>query len=276
MKNAPDASLPLFLLGILSGVIGVVSYLFYKNLKPADLATGINPTDFATLLAGFGGAVLGGFVSWLLARQTSAETLARDDAIRIADQKTLAISVLLKAQEIANGYAAQRAYISGALSAADLQEPPHESMWNLVRPQIDSNLPTPTFLASEFMPLVLAGRTELINDCQSISMKFNILKASFEIYTQKREELQNVIAPYVFKSSPGGPITAAIPDDKAEVIGILSTEADALIKQIYKNILEDLPKALALCDNLTLTYEKYFGAGSFIKMVPVRDGKGAK
>ena len=233
-----------------------------------------SPTDFATLLAGVIGAALGGLISWGLAYQTSRETLMRDNIARDEAQKAIALGVLLKIQQIANGYYTQKLYIWEALSEANEKGAFHLALSQKVKPQIGNSHPTPSFVAEEFIPLVTLKRTDLIDQCSMIAMRYDILNTSFKVYNEKRHNLQEILMSFPTKVEGDGRSTSDIPKESVARVRILSEEVEQLIQQIYIHITEDGAASLKLCVALNEVFSN--GFKEFIKLeVPEQLDEGA-
>lgn len=266
-KGHVGATFPIFLLGMISGVIGFVSLVIVTRDTQMSATLGqMGPGDFSTLLAGFGGAIFGGIVSFALARKTAAEAAAAAEADRVAKEKALALSLFLKVQLITNGLNTQTLYIWDALNRANDHGRLGEPLWQFIQPQVGLDVETPMFQAEEFIPLLQGKRTELINDCQLLSLRYNVIEQSFKTYNQKREKIQDLIRPFS-EVGPDGQILSKIPPIKKDSLAILIAEIETLITSLRKTLAEDYRFSIDLTWKLSSALNDYFG-DDFIKLHP--------
>ncbi len=247
------------------GVACFVCLAMIGNVAPESLtASKLSVTDISTLVAGVVGAALGGFISWMLARQSSAETRLRDEAARRSELKASALSLLLKVQQIVNGYYTQRQFLYGALEAANEKG----LLWNLmsrkVSQQIGFSDTPPQFEASEFVPLMLARQSELINDCSLLAHRYGVLEESFTVYNNRRDQLQAMILPHS-EIDASGVIVTAVPADLRPSVEILEMQIEGLIKQIYQNAVDDYERSFTLCNRLSEVLLEFFDDDVFVK-----------
>lgn len=91
--------------GIFGAMAGGVLALFLADQVASS-------AEYATLLSGFGGAVLGSgmsaFISVILAKQTSRETLDRDISARNAEQQSNALRLMIKSSLVLSDVVASR------------------------------------------------------------------------------------------------------------------------------------------------------------------------
>lgn len=268
IKTAPSGNFPIFLLGALSGIALFVGLLFCMRATPKSVASSLsfNSTDFATLLAGFGGAIIGGVVSWMLAIQGSKETLRRDAEQRTASDKTLVLGVVLKVQLIANAYYTQRKYLWDALTLANAQKRLDRPLWELVKPQIGYSHPRPRFEAPEFVPFVVFGRADIIDRCTQLSLRYDVLEASFETYSEKRGRLQELLAPFSDAADESGIATTVVPEGEHARVRIMINELEDLLLQIRNSVREDFVEATALCKELMLVSRDMYEGESLIEL----------
>lgn len=247
--------------------MGFVSLVIVmRDTQISETIGHMGPSDFSTLLAGFGGVLLGGLISFALARKTADEAAAAADADRIAKEKALALSLFLKVQIITNGLDTQTRYIWDALNKRNDQRRLREPLWQFIQPQVGLDVETPMFQAEEFVPLLQGKNTDLINDCQLLSLRYNVIEQSFKAYTEKREKIQDLLRPFS-KVGPDGQILSEIPPIKKDHIAILIAEIENLITSLSRTLAEDYQFSIRLTRKLSLALNDYFG-DDFIKLHP--------
>lgn len=261
MRRRYTEGFPIFLLGVLSGVILFVCLYVVIHKGSASLSIGtISSGDFSTLLAGFGGAAFGGLISWALARGAAAELEKAAEQEKIAKEKALALSLVLKVQQITNGLYSQREYIWAALNLQNEQKRLGEPVWQFVQPQITGAVETPVFDATEYIPLVQAKRADLINDCQLLALRYNVLEHSMREYSARREVVQRMLRPFS-KRGAGGQIETMLPAFKKDQFEILVVEIESLITSLRKTLIEDYASATQLLAQMTSVLNDYFEGG---------------
>ena len=264
--------LAIFGLGMFFSAPIIIVLLSWMQTGPRSFSSiKFGASDFATLIAGIFGAVIGGAISLLLARQASAETLARDTATRLDDHKSKALAVLLKAQQVTNGFYTNRQYIRNALAKANRDGNLQLDMWLKVQQRTGSFLSPVEFNAAEFIPLMLAGKASLINECTLVALRFDVIEQSIEIYNKRRDELQELMLKYSKLDRSSGLVITEIPREELSPIEIKAKEIEGLIQDIYRFAKEDYIRSKKLCADLSSAFLGYFGDGVFAKLDNVAD-----
>lgn len=231
-------------------VTGVNGFRLPIELKSADVAT---------LLSGFGGAALGGIVSWVLAKEAGRETLARDLAQRRAEEKASALSVMLKTQQIANGLHTMRKYLYGCRVEANENRVLDRPMWETTKPIIS---PTPSrlsYASSEFKPLIAAKRADLIDRCNLLALRYEVDETILNDYSSRREAFHEFVAPYSELSSWEGRITTTVPPELRNQFILKARGLEEIIRSLYAAVTEDALEAASLCQDLSAGFKTYFG-----------------
>ncbi|SCB20254.1 hypothetical protein [Rhizobium hainanense] len=259
--------LAIFGLGIFASAPFIVVLLIGVQIAPDSFSPlKFSTSDFATLTAGIIGATIGGAISWMLARQASVETLARDSAARLDDHKSKALAILLKAQLITNGFYTNREYIRAALVKANRDGNLALEMWLIVQQRVGSFLSPIELNAAEFIPLMLAGKAALINECTLMALRFDVIEQSIDTYNNRREELQQMMLKYSTLDRSTGLVITEIPREERSPYEIKAKEIEELIQTIYRTAKEDYIRSKKLCADLSSTFHGYFGDSVFARL----------
>lgn len=259
--------LAIFGLGMFVSAPVIVILLDWMQTAPSSLSSlKFSTADFATLIAGIFGAAIGGAISLILARQASAETLARDTAARLDDHKSKALAVLLKAQQVTNGFYTNTQYIRNALAKANRDGNLALDMWLKVQQRTGSFLSPVEFNAAEFIPLMLAGKASLINECTLMALRFDVIEQSIEVYNNRREELQQLMLKYSKLDHSNGLVVTEVPPEERSPFEIKAKEIEGLIQDIYRTAKEDYIRSNKLCADLSSAFLAYFGDSVFARL----------
>lgn len=256
---------PIFGLGVVTGsaIVGISVPL---APWPAKLGWHLTATDNATLLSGFGGAALGGVVSWLLAKQATRETLRRDENSRISQEKSVALGVTLKAQQIANGYYTHKKYFDECMRRANANKMLNRPLWEIIKPLIGNSLPRPTFEPTDFVPLVNARQAPLIDRCNLLALRYDVAESSLEVYTQKRQAMQEMLAQHSGPPDRSGRVETVIPSSLRPKFRVMASELEDLIVQIKAFLKEDFIEGKSVCDELGKAFREYFSDPTFFSL----------
>lgn len=268
MKDkSPRNDVAIFGLGFFAAAPFVVLALVALQIQPQAFSTDrFSSSDFATLFAGILGAAIGGAISWILARQASTETLARDTAARVDDHKAKALGVLLKVQQITNGIYTNRGYFWVSLDRANKEGRLWDDMWHKVQRQVGNSLPPPTFDASEFVPLMLAGKAALINECTLLALRYDVAEQGIATYNREREAFEQAMLPYSKVQNNSGLIETNVPEEKLSEFAIKRHIMNGLIDNIYRSTKEDYIRSKELCVELSAAFLAYFGDSVFARL----------
>ncbi|SFI65548.1 hypothetical protein SAMN04515648_1010 [Phyllobacterium sp. CL33Tsu] len=231
-----------------------------------ELSTALNPaifievpsSDTATLVAGFGGVLLGGVISWLLGISSQRHARALAAAERTELEKATTIRTMLKIQEITNGYYTNLLYIQNSLRRANADRQLHHPLWQLVKPAIGGPAVHPKFESKDFEMFIRAGRADLIDRATMLSLRYESTALSFQFYSDRRSALQDVLAPHSVVDPSTGMATTVIPPELRALFEMKSQELNDLIRECYKLVRIDFNEALALCEDINLAAKAYF------------------
>lgn len=184
--------LPLVLAGAVGGIV-VLSF----GLAAVDAAPSyaVSTTDSATLIAGFGGAVIGSAISalmsWLLLRQTSKETLRRDSEARDRESEAAALRLMVKSSLILSDVAAIRKTIDSSLLEANDRQITDQPVWTRVLPIVGAEKKL-TLEADDMAPLFELKEHELIYSATDLFQLQPVLISAINLFNRKREEARSI------------------------------------------------------------------------------------
>lgn len=226
---------------------------------------GVKVSDISTLIAGIVGAVIGGAISWFQSRHTSQQTLQRDNASRMSIIENNALSTLLKVQRIANSYHTHKMYFWSQLREANANEMLVPQLWQIMKSQAVGSETGISFSAEEFVPLQLAGKTDLINECGLLSERLQVVERGMIEYTRLRRELEAILIDHS-AMQPDGTIITQMPVELREKAFIISWNLEQFIRQLYADIIADDVKAKSLCSSVSEAFVAHFQNGSKFAM----------
>lgn len=218
---------------------------------------GIKVSDISTLVAGIVGAVIGGAISWVQSRQTSKQTLQRDDESRRAIVENNALSTLLKVQRIANSYHTHKMYFWSQLRAANASVTIGPELWQIMKSQVAGSETGINFSAEELVPLQLAGKTDLINECGLLAERLQVVERGMIEYTRLRREIEALLIDHS-RRLPDGRVLTEVPKELWEKVSLKSDTLEQFIRQLYADITTDDLKAKALCSGVSQAFMAHF------------------
>lgn len=262
----PRDAFAIFLAGILTGVIFFASALIVMEVEQKVFSTlTFTSADLATMIAGFGGAILGGGISWLLARQTATETRKRDEEARNAHDKASLLQTILKVMQVSNGLYTIHRNIEGSVEGAKERGIGDVPLWTLVHP-VAGSTETPKFDASDFVPFAVSARADLINRIIMISNRYDATESGFREYSERRLSFQDLAGPYT-TMSPSGQQVTAFPEDVAPQAQMRAYELEQLITQVREFVDKDLEESKSLCADIDKFAKDYLkGKGGFVSL----------
>lgn len=221
--------------------------------------------DLATLAAGFGGAVLGGGISWLLARQTGKETRKRDEEARNEHAKASLLQTILKVMQVSNGIYTIHRNIEESVENAPDQGREAAALWTLVQP-VAGRTETPKFDSSDFVPFAVSGRSDLINRIIVASNRYDAIESGFREYNERRLSFQDLAAPYT-TLDPSGQHVTVFPEEVATQARMRAYELEQLITQIRDFVNRDLDEIKSVCSDIDKFAKDYLkGKGGFVSL----------
>ncbi|WAJ28035.1 hypothetical protein [Antarcticirhabdus aurantiaca] len=230
----------------------------------------LSTTDWATLISGFGGAVVGGVIAYVIARQGSkearrreitsaSEAKQREDERRLSEEKTAALRLMQKLSSLTNNFSTLVAHIERPLDEVHKRGEAIGDLWMLVRPTASMSHRRVHFEISDFLPLMSANKWELINRSTEISDWWTELSLSFDNYSKLRREMEEVLDPFAHVDPATGEIVTIIPAEARKSLRKREYVLENLIREIYDFSSEYLGKSKILGDNVSEEFLKMYG-----------------
>ncbi|WP_223475882.1 hypothetical protein [Oricola indica] len=192
----------------------------------------MNP-EIVNLTSGFGGALLGalvgGFISWLLAKQSSAETLKRDREARDEEQKSYALRLMVKASLVLSDVVAIKNAINQSLSDANERGLSHLPFWRRVIPIVPSSKSYEVD-ASELVPLIAAKEADLVTAATEVFMQHATLIAAIDTYFEKRGEIKKLIKRH--SGVRDGVVMSELTESEIAALAPYELELESIIKEV--------------------------------------------
>lgn len=254
----PTIRLPIiFFLSLVCGAAVAVTSITLLFIKDSLATEGVKVSDISTLVAGMVGAVIGGAISWAQSRQSARETLQRDNEARLSVIENNALSTLLKAQRMANGYHTHKMYFWKQLREANASETINSPLWQILRAQVGGAESAITFSAEEFIPLHLAGEVDLINECGLLAERYQVIERAMIEYTRLRRELEDLLIDHT-KKLPDGKHLSEVPEGLRNKVGMKAELLEGFVRSLYADISADDIRAKALCENISTAFTRQF------------------
>lgn len=240
--------------------VGIFGILAGSLLTLFSLEKFSATSDHATLLAGFGGAVLGSgmsaVVSFILAKQTSAETLRRDNEARRAEQKSYVLRLMVKASIVLSDVIAIQKTIDQSLSNANDRKLTGEPLWKRVLPMVGSHQ-TFDIDPAELSPIIAAKDNELMQASVTLFMQHRNLLEAIKAYAQKRDKVKDVVTNHFEENQ--GVITSALTQAQMSALLPLEVELESIITQIRAMLVDLKPTGERVTYSLGPAMRKYLG-----------------
>lgn len=257
----------IFEVGTSAFEMSLPDWLWLPYTAPSSfINSSIRAEDKATLFAGLGGTILGGLISWAIARQTAADARATAKENQWQTEKSHALKTVIRVAQLTNGiYTIHRA-IEGPIESAGVPDDPSAPIWHLLRQTTHTHRDV-NFDADDLTPFTFAGKNNLIQKMMELSTKYNTLSEAYAIYIRKREEFQEFAEPYS-RFDPETGQHETILKGEAQVRGANKIfELDGLTKELRLNAAEYHREAQETCTLIdAFTQKRYSGKGGFIKL----------
>ena len=222
-----------------------------------DLGAALSSPNFATLLAGLGGATIGSIISYLTARQSSKLTLDRDARARFAEERSQALSVMVTTMQLANRLHTLNLKLKDAVKGED------GDAWQKLQAAPDESIVPLTFDPKDLVPFVDQKSGELIHRLFLLADRTRSIESSFNVYGRLRLEFEDYILPFS-KHLPGDALLTSFPDDQLTVARYRINQLNGLIDQMRDYCARDLDDAKSIIDELNAAYRDRFGeTGAF-------------
>lgn len=199
--------------------------------------------EIATMIAGFGGAIIGGLISYFVARQSAKESQKRETQQETRKIKTELFCVQLKVISIMNGLYTIKKMIEDGETIAKINKVP---LWQYVQQMPVSSSPI-SFEPSEFTEFIYDNGAGLISSICLIADRYSAILDGMNVYSELRSKFQLFVEPYTHQqekslSSEGSYVTQ-LPEDIAQAANLKMYELEKLIRQLQSSVEEDLVQA---------------------------------
>ncbi|TPM34457.1 hypothetical protein [Mesorhizobium sp. B2-3-5] len=255
--NVKNSIVELISVGFFGALAGGAFILFIAD-KVASIA------EYATLLAGFGGAVLGSvisaFVAFLLAKQTSRETLERDEHARVAEQQSYALRLMVKSSLILSDVVALKKLIDESLSNANDRGLTGLPLWKRVLPIVGS-YQLYDVDAAELSPLIAAKDSDLMQTAVTLFMQHRNLVEVVRLYSEKRDGVKDIIKNHLAVEE--GVITSGLTKEEHSRMVPLEIELESLIKSIRVMVSDLTEMGEKVTFGIGPAMRKFFGTDDF-------------
>ncbi|RWY91846.1 hypothetical protein EHI44_02075 [Rhizobium leguminosarum] len=257
-ERPDDHSSMLFCLGVLAGVICAVYGMAAANGQSG--ASVLSSADAATLISGFGGAALGGGVSWFLGRQAAHEAASRDQQQHKRDQRAQGIQLFLKFSMIASDLAGTKVSINQSLERANALGLTSQALWQRIVPIVGS-LDHVTIEPTDMTPLIDAREYDLVAQIIEVAMQHKMISQSLEKYTELHAAAEAILGP-AQEYGEGGLYTG-LTQDGIDRLRPVATKLEALINQIRLRLEILIPQANNAMAAIGPAMQKYLNDISF-------------
>jgi hypothetical protein len=207
-------------------------------------------TFFSTIL----GAVIAALFSWLLARRTSKETLARDREQRREAKLGLALQAFVKLKTIIDNLGTLLRMLERALA-----NPPSKDSrpWQSVEPIVGHRGEhTVEFTAAELALFMEAQRGDLAENMQMLVRKNSTHGVVIETYNERRDALKaKMPPPQIIQGARG---TTALTREQFMALAPDMVALDSLIEQLVPALREDLEFGLSIAAEFGPALQKHF------------------
>jgi hypothetical protein len=252
-----------FVIGLFSAFLAgaaIASAILQK--WSGDLVHLFSDAAGSTLIAGFGGAAIGGLISYALALLASRETLKRDAEERTAQEHSSAIRIVVTAIQLLNRAANIHAMVAERAGVAPMAD---SRLFEKVPGFVGFNKEPPTFETAAFVPFINNGQGRLLQLCSVLKDRVSILDQALSNYTRLREEWDSFAASHA-QLQPDGNFSTTF-------IGNFAIEANARaykMNDLLRGILQNGPVAVsqgkATVAELHRSYRDYFGNRGTLKI----------
>ncbi|KRB26318.1 hypothetical protein [Mesorhizobium sp. Root172] len=218
----------------------------------ADIGTVITSANFVALLSGLGGAVVGGLISYFIAKQSSRETAARENETMLANEQTQALSCMVTTMQISNRFFTLNKGLKVAATPCVGSQP-----WQLLQASTGSGSPPLRYTPKEFTPFIKAKSAPVVHRALLLAERLDALEAGFAEYSKRRIELEQFLLP--MSSFSSGAMSSAIPPHLHTPAKYRMETLNRLILQMAEFCERDLADSQALIEELNSAFTAYFG-----------------
>ncbi|WP_144223458.1 hypothetical protein [Mesorhizobium amorphae] len=225
----------------------------------ADIGELMSSSNFATWMAGLGGAVIGGLISYLIARQTANESVAREDKMRRLTERTQALHCMVITMQLANRLYTMRGLLKEAVAAPEGIDP-----WQQLQANTGHLNTAPAYNPTDFVPFINAKLADAVHRALLLAERVSSLEAAHSHYSDKRTELEVFLLP--FSKLDGGSMQAAVPQEFQVEAFYRTNTLNTLIRSMADFVERDYNDAKALLTEMNNAFQDYFGAEANFKL----------
>lgn len=213
----------------------------------------LSSPNFATLLAGLGGASLGGLISYLIAKQSARETTAREARSQLMRERAQALSCFVVTIQIGGRLHTLKRDLQAAAKAPDGTRP-----WELLQASTGSTSATPTYNPTDFTPFINAKFADSVHRCMLLAERIASIESAYGYYSKLRIDLEKFLLPLsTFKNES---IVTEIPDEHAVEAKYRTKTLDKLILDMAELVEVANTDAKSLITEMATVFKLYFGA----------------
>lgn len=224
-----------------------------------DIGGILSSPNFSTLLAGLGGAALGGLISYVTARQTAKQTAAREKEASIIAERANAFSCMVTTMQIANGLFTMNKYLNEAANPpAGLQS------WQILQAHASTSAEGVRYHPADFAPFINAGHADIVHRALLLSERYRSSEAAFSKYSDNRIKLEEFLLPH--SSVTGGAMSSEIPAHLHATAHYLMDSLNKLIAQMDEFCRRDFEDAKVLLNDMNTAFSKRFGKHANFKL----------
>lgn len=244
----------------LGGVAGAVLCAGLGIRWSGELAVALSDPVTTTWLSALGGAVIGGLISYFIARQASQETLQRDEEVRTNTEHAGSLRAMVTAMQIANRTFTLNKELQAAVAASDGRPP-----WQSMLASAGSGSSAPTFEAGDFISFIKNNRSDVVHRAMLASERLAALESALDMYSSKRQAFQEFSQRYTRLNSTGVAEVVFVGDDVG-IAKLKSYELGQLFDQMLALSNEYFTDAQNLCTDMNTSHQSYFGKKAAFKL----------
>jgi hypothetical protein len=207
--------------------------------------------SFATLLAGLGGATLGGVISYFIARQTAKETAERDEDARMSIEKAQALSGLVNTMQLSNRLFTLNHRLKEAANPPDGAQP-----WQILQASAGQSNKAPDYVAAEFIPFINAGHADFVHRALLLADRVDAIEAAYQTYSEHRLRHEQFMLP--FSHFQNGAMVTAIPPQNRSEFDYRANLLNKLIAEMADYCERDFADATGLIREMNKAFLDYF------------------
>ena len=237
---------------VLIGAIGgLVVGLGLSSRWGNDMSEIVASANFATLLAGLGGASLGGLISFATSRQTSRETAKRDEETRLSAEKAQALSGLVKTMQLANRlFTLNNKLVEATQSSEGLQP------WQMLQASVGQSNSAPDYTADDFIPFINAKHADFVHRALLLADRVDSLEDAYQTYSSHRLQHEQFMLP--FSQFVEGAMVTAVPPESQTEFTYRANMLNKLIVEMADYCARDLADAKSLITEMNKAFLSYF------------------